>query len=123
MGSSVFFGCDEDDLLTNGEPLIVVAACAHRSGTAFCAYSMLLCNGFGDVDSGCRYAELALEISRRYGAQEWAIRTLCGAYGFCLVWKRPLQDLLIPLLEGHESGLATGDIEVGTRQGYEVQIE
>jgi predicted ATPase len=78
---------------------------------------MLLCNGFGDVDNGCRYAELALEISRRYFAREWATRTVCGAYGFCLVWKRPLEDLLTPLLEGHETGLATGDIEV--RNGHE----
>ena len=77
---------------------------------------MLLCNGFGDVDNGCRYAELSLDMNRRFPGREWTTRTLCGAYGFSLVWKRPLEDLLKPLLEGHETGLATGDIEVGTGQ-------
>lgn len=93
-----------------------VVACLDRSSIPFTQYAMLLCNGFGDVDKGCRYAELGLKMKVRYEAREWTARTFCGAYGFCLVWKRQLGDLLLPLLEAHDTGLATGDIEVGVRQ-------
>jgi predicted ATPase len=59
---------------------------------------------------------MAVNTLSQSPAQEWTARTICTSYAFCFVWKLPLDDLLKPLLEGHETGLATGDIEVGASQ-------
>jgi predicted ATPase len=102
-------GVREIEKVTDSRFLLLVL---NRSSLPFAQYAMLLCNGFGDVDNGCRYADLATKMYSRSPAREWAARTICTSYAFCFVWKRPLDDLLKPLLEGHETGLVTGDIEV-----------
>ena len=73
---------------------------------------MIMCNGFGDIDEGCRYADIGLKIYDRFKAKEWTARAYCAAYGFCYVWKHPLRSLLNPLLSAYHTGFSTGDIEV-----------
>ena len=73
---------------------------------------MLLCNAFGEVESGCRCAEMAIKILHLFQAREWIPRVYSASYGFCLMWKQPLNDQLNPLMAAYRIGLGTGDIEV-----------
>ena len=90
----------------------------HRTANAFSTSGMLLCNGFGDINEGCRYADIALKLYERFWAREWTARVYCACYGFCFVWKHPLRTLLKPLLTAHHTGFSTGDIEVRFRMSH-----
>ena len=89
-----------------------ISICVERSCVGFAALSMLWCNAFGEVDSGCRYAELSLKMLHATKAKEWMARVYTAAFGFSLVWKQPFSDQLNHILCAYRSALGTGDIEV-----------
>jgi predicted ATPase len=68
------------------------------------------------MDEGFLYGELAFELYHKFDEKAWLARLYAGYYAFVSGWKQPFSNILEPLKEAHRVALATGDIEVGSRQ-------
>ena len=80
------------------------------SALAYAWYGTVLCSS-GKIDLGARVGKLAMELLSRFQSREFLASTINIVYGFVKPWKQPLQELLLPLLEGYQSGLETGSLE------------
>lgn len=80
------------------------------SSFGFAEYGILLC-GWGDVDSGFRYGQLALSLLARFNTKEWLPSVYTAVYGGINHWKKSFSLSLTPLKTAHKLGLETGDIE------------
>ena len=92
------------------EPKIPVYGLA--GSVAFGLYSLTLMHATGDITECYRYGQLALRILDKMPAKEFVARTYGAVYGLIFPWKDPLRNSLEPLLTGHRTGLATGDLEI-----------
>ncbi len=81
------------------------------SALCYASFGLILCGKAGDIDAGFRFGELALELLHRINARELLSRVHLVVYGFIFHWKRPLQEMLVPIRTGFYSGLETGDLE------------
>ncbi|MEP0912359.1 trifunctional serine/threonine-protein kinase/ATP-binding protein/sensor histidine kinase [Leptolyngbya sp. GB1-A1] len=84
-----------------------------NSGVAAIAYGhygLILC-GMGDIDAGYHSGQLALKLLEKFRANEFKSNVYCLFNGFTRHWKEHAKYCLLPLLEGIQSGLETGDIE------------
>ena len=67
---------------------------------------------FGDdVDEGYRYGQLSISIFEKFKGSTWLVRLSTGYYGCVHPWKKPVQEILLPLKRAHQTGLESGDIE------------
>ncbi|WP_449418330.1 trifunctional serine/threonine-protein kinase/ATP-binding protein/sensor histidine kinase [Phormidium nigroviride] len=86
--------------------------CGHSSLSAFAYadYGMIL-SGMGDLDGGYYAGQLALKLLERFDAREIKSKVYAPFNGLIHHWKEPLRGTIIPLIEGIQSGLETGDYE------------
>lgn len=78
---------------------------------AYANYGFLLCAIVGDIDSGYKFGQLALNLVSKLNAQEIKAKTVFIVNLFIRHWKEHLRETLEPLLSGHSSGMETGDLE------------
>ncbi|MEH2230582.1 MAG: AAA family ATPase [Nostoc sp.] len=81
------------------------------SGFAYANYGFLLCAIVGDIDSGYKFGQLALNLVSKLNAQEIKAKTVFIVNLFIRHWKEHLKETLEPLLSGYSSGMETGDLE------------
>lgn len=82
-----------------------------KSTFCFASFGSVLCNRAGDIEAGFQFGELALALLHRTNARELVSRVHLLVYGFIIHWKRPLQEIMVPIRTGYYSGLETGDLE------------
>ncbi|MGV0102211.1 ATP-binding protein [Nostoc sp. DSM 114160] len=78
---------------------------------AYANYGFLLCAIVGDIDSGYKFGQLALNLVSKLNAQEIKAKTVFIVNLFIRHWKEHLRETLEPLLSGYSSGMETGDLE------------
>ncbi|MFB2919716.1 ATP-binding protein [Aerosakkonema funiforme] len=85
---------------------------APESTYAYACYGLLLCGILGDIDSGYLFGKVALKVIERLSAQKLKAGTLDVVYFSTNHLKNHLNICLKPLLEGYQSGLETGNLEM-----------
>lgn len=86
---------------------------APGSPFGYADYAMVLCGVEGDIDSGYRFAQLALNLLPRLNAKEFKSKTFLLVEMYVRHWKEHIRKTLNPLLEAYQCGLETGDLEYG----------
>ena len=81
------------------------------SAAAYAVYGIILCGVVGSIESGYRFGQLALRLSKRFSGGKLNAKTAMSFYVFLMPWKEPLRGTLEPLLSGYRNGLETGDLE------------
>jgi PAS domain S-box-containing protein len=81
------------------------------SADVYVCIGIILCGVTGEIDSGCRFGELALRTFNHFSAVQYKARLNLAYNGFVRHWKAHLKTTLKPLKEGYQSGLETGDLE------------
>lgn len=84
------------------------------SSPAFAATSAMLVGVFGDLRSGHKLGEYALQLENRLNAGVTISRTRFVAVGFASAWQKPWQHLLGSLLQSYSEGMSCGDTESAT---------
>ncbi|MBD1924539.1 AAA family ATPase [Microcoleus sp. FACHB-831] len=77
----------------------------------YAQYGLLLCAGFGDIDTGYLSGQLALKMLDKFNVRELKCKVYDLFNVFIRPWKEHLRETMASLLEGIQSGLETGDIE------------
>lgn len=83
---------------------------APASTFGYATYGLILCGTVGDIDSGYKFGELALNLLDSLGNKEFKPRTYFYVYLFISHWKQHLKNSLAPALEAYKIGIETGDI-------------
>ncbi|GAB4188930.1 MAG: AAA family ATPase [Coleofasciculaceae cyanobacterium] len=86
---------------------------APGSPFGYADYAMVLCGVEGDIDSGYRFAQLALNLLPRLHAREFKSKTFLLVEMYVRHWKEHIRETLNPLLEAYQFGLEAGDLEYG----------
>ena len=86
---------------------------APGSPFGYADYAMVLCGVEGDIDSGYRFAQLALNLLPRLNAREFKSKTFLLVEMYVRHWKEHIRETLNPLLEAYQYGLEAGDLEYG----------
>jgi predicted ATPase len=81
------------------------------SSAGFSSFAMLAASGFGQIEMGTRYGNVALKLLERSNSKEWLPRVYSAVYGFVFPWKGELDAQMKPLLTAYRIGLASGDME------------
>ena len=81
------------------------------SSFAYAAYGFVLSELIGDVQSGQRFANLALKILKRIDVGEFKAKTLMITHAFISFEKEHIRETLLSLLETYHIGLDIGDVE------------
>lgn len=92
------------------------------SATAYVGYGTILC-AMGDFEGGQRYANLALKLVERPGAEKFRCKIIYGAHALVVPWKQHVREVLDPLAAAYRFGLEAGDHEntaysIVARYGY-----
>jgi len=82
-----------------------------ESAAGYSANAMFLCGILKDIDAGYQFGELALDLLRRFDANENQTKISFIVHAFIKPWKHHLRDSLTPLIEVYQSGLDIGDFE------------
>ena len=90
---------------------------ASQSALGFSAYAMILCTIIGDVDSGCKLGDLALELVNKVNLKEDKARINFVVNSFIRIWREPLRAGLAFLRDGYQVGLQVGDLEYAALSG------
>jgi predicted ATPase len=77
----------------------------------FGGLGMLLLSFKYDIAAAYRYGTLAIKFLERFEAKEYLPRVHAAFYGSICVWRRPVAEVVDPLLEGYKVGIQTGDME------------
>ena len=91
---------------------------APTSAAAYAGFGVILCSQMGDVRTGYRFGQLALEIVEKYQVTSQKSRTIGTAYCFTFHWRKHLRDSLPHFLEGHQAGIEVGDFSFAASNGY-----
>jgi predicted ATPase len=91
---------------------------ASVSPFAYASFGLILCGTVGDIEFGYQFGQLALSLLSKLNTHALRARTLLIVYTFIIHWKEHARVLLKPLLEGHQSGLETGDLEFAAYCAY-----
>ncbi|MBD2691354.1 ATP-binding sensor histidine kinase [Anabaena catenula] len=83
---------------------------ASFSCLAYATYGTTLINLTGDINTGYKFGQLALNLLYRLNAKELQARTISPVNSFITHWKEHLKFTLQPLLTGYQSGLENGDL-------------
>jgi len=74
-------------------------------------YGFILCGRVGDIESGYRFGQLALDLVNRLNADRTKAKTIHTVNGFIRHWKEHGQKTLHYFQEAYQYGLETGDFE------------
>lgn len=77
----------------------------------YAGYGLILCAALGDIESGYRFGNLALQHLKKSHSNQGKTKVIFSVNGFTKIWREHLKNSLPPLLEGYGSGLDTGDLE------------
>jgi tetratricopeptide (TPR) repeat protein len=80
----------------------------------YAAYGLILCGVLGDIETGYKFGNLALNLLERLNAKKVKARTVAIVNYFIRHWQEHGRQTLQPLLLAYSSGLETGDLEYGT---------
>ncbi|MEK8019145.1 MAG: AAA family ATPase, partial [Candidatus Parabeggiatoa sp.] len=78
---------------------------------AYSAYGWFMCGAGGHIDDGYHAGHLSLKLLEQFNAQETKCKVFFNYYTMVLPWKEHFKNTLLPLQEGFQSGIETGDIE------------
>ncbi|MEL7332812.1 MAG: AAA family ATPase, partial [Cyanobacteria bacterium J06560_2] len=81
---------------------------------AYADYGLILCGVIGDIASGYDFGQLALNLLDRLQAKAFTCRGVFIVHTYINHWKKPLQLAIPQLQKAYQSGLETGDIEIGS---------
>lgn len=81
------------------------------SAFAYATYGSILCGIVGDIDSGYRFGQLALNLLELLNAKEVEARTIFVVNCLIRHWQEHLRQTLPSFQTTYQIGLATGDLE------------
>ncbi|HEY9851990.1 MAG TPA: AAA family ATPase [Leptolyngbyaceae cyanobacterium] len=81
------------------------------SALAYVIYGLLLCGSLGDIESGYRFGQLALQILEKYDAKKLKPIVYVTFNSGIRQWKEPAIKSIQPFVETIAVGLEVGDIE------------
>lgn len=85
---------------------------------SYADYGLMLCGVIDNLDAGYEFGQLALAVLERFQATACKSRAGYIVQTYIRHWKTPLRELLPPLLEAYQNGLATGDLECVTLNAH-----
>ncbi len=77
----------------------------------FAGLAMILCGGVGDIETGCRFGQLALTLQAQVKGKELETRMAFLVHAFVRPWKEHVRHVLQPLLDTYRIGMDIGDFE------------
>jgi histidine kinase len=89
------------------------------SGIACSSYGMVILKGVGNIRSGYRWGDIAMQLSEKFEINSVKCQTRFLIFAFVMHWKQHLKDTLVPLLNNYWFGLENGNIEFAT---YSVMV-
>ncbi len=78
---------------------------------AYVSYSMIACGVLGEINSGYKFGNLALELLGRSNSKELNSKVHLCFYNFVKHWKDPLKEARSSFIEAYQIGVENGDIE------------
>ncbi|MCL1470770.1 trifunctional serine/threonine-protein kinase/ATP-binding protein/sensor histidine kinase [Argonema antarcticum] len=78
---------------------------------AYAQYGLILNGVLGDIDSGYRFGQLAVNLLDRFDSKQLKSKVLCLFNYNLRHWKEKARNTLAPLLEAIQVALEVGDIE------------
>jgi PAS domain S-box-containing protein len=90
---------------------------APQSALAYAGYGIILCSIIGDMETGWKFGDLALELLKRTDHKEDQTRIGFVVHSFIRIWGDSLRAGLKPLQEGYQIGLELGDLEYAALSG------
>ncbi|NET91290.1 MAG: serine/threonine-protein kinase PknK, partial [Kamptonema sp. SIO1D9] len=81
------------------------------SVVVYATYGLILCGIVGDIETGYKFGQLALNLLERLNAKEVKTKTLFHVYNFIFHWKDHAKEGVTPLLDAYCNGLETGDLD------------
>ncbi|MEG4106431.1 AAA family ATPase [Microcoleus sp. S13_C5] len=78
---------------------------------AYSTYGLIVCAFGGEIVAGNRAADLAIALMEMLKASSFKAKIINLVYPFVRIWQEPIHTVLMPLLEGYQAGLETGDLE------------
>ncbi|MFO1432896.1 MAG: AAA family ATPase [Candidatus Competibacteraceae bacterium] len=111
VGSPAFFALPElmPLLIFKAVDLSITQGNAPSSAFAYAGYGLILLSQ-QNIEGGYQFSQLAVKLQKQSNLQEYRTRILYvhALFGY---WKMNLRERLKPLLEIHQLGLETGDLE------------
>jgi len=98
-------------LIFKGVNLSVKYGYTSRSIIFYNGYGLILCGVVGDIESGFKFGQTALQLLKKLNAQSFEVNAKFVFNYFIRHWKRPLRETLEPLEAGFQQGLKIGDFE------------
>ncbi|MBD2340408.1 AAA family ATPase [Calothrix sp. FACHB-156] len=84
---------------------------SHSSALAYIGYGLMLCEMSEDIESGYKFACLALSLVEKFNAQKFKSKILDIFNRFIRPLREHLKESIKPLLEAYTAGLETGNLE------------
>ncbi|MGK7902896.1 MAG: AAA family ATPase [Hormoscilla sp.] len=91
---------------------------ASETAYAFSTYGLILSAFGGDPIGGNQAADIALLLLEKNNSNTYQAKILNLIYCFIRVWRDPLATGLVPLQQGYQAGLSSGDLEFAAYCGY-----
>ncbi|MEG5039457.1 MULTISPECIES: AAA family ATPase [unclassified Microcoleus] len=85
---------------------------------AYSTYGLILCAFGGEIVAGNRAADIAIALMEMFKASSFKAKIFNLVYPFVRIWQEPMHNVLMPLLEGYQGGLETGDLEFAAYCAY-----
>ena len=84
---------------------------APQSAYGYAAYGLILCGKLGQIETGYKFGQLALQLLERTSVREIESKTLFLVANYIQHWKTHIRETWQPLRKGCQIGLETGDLE------------
>ena len=113
LGSAAYLAVPELTVVVNCKQigLSVKYGNAPLSPVAYAGYGIMLCGILGNIKSGYKFGQLALDLLNKLDAKEFEANTLFLVNDLIKHWQDHLRETLSPLLSAYTRGLETGDVE------------
>ncbi len=84
---------------------------AGASAFAYMTMGLISCGVLNDIDAGYEFGNLSLRLLDKVPSPEFAPKTNAVYNLFVRLWKEPLRNTLLPLLDAYNACLEVGDLE------------
>ena len=91
---------------------------APESPFGYTLYGLLLCSGFGDIESAYLFGKLAIALLDKLNAKDQRAKVIATYAGAVQHWREPLQATLANLKSACTEGLETGELEYSGYSAY-----
>ncbi|MUH01793.1 AAA family ATPase [Scytonema sp. UIC 10036] len=89
-----------------------------ESAIAYINYGLILCGRLGEIDSGYRFGQLALNLLDKLKNQELKTKIIFYTNAWIKHWKEHLKETLKNFLNAYTNGLETGDLQFAALSAY-----